>query len=87
MKKIEDLEKEIEKIKERNKRVEGDKAWENSWMRRFLIILLTYIVIVIFFYFAELPKPFINSVVPALAFFISTLTLSIFKKIWLNNLK
>lgn len=28
-----ELEKEIEQIKERNKRVELDKAWETSWTR------------------------------------------------------
>ena len=31
---INNLEKEIEKIKERNKKVELDKAWETSWIRR-----------------------------------------------------
>jgi hypothetical protein len=82
MSKISQLEKEIGKIKERNKRVETDKAWETSRIRRIIITLLTYIVIVIFFYFASLPKPFLNSIVPALAFFLSTLVLPIFKQIW-----
>ncbi len=76
---------EIEKIKERNKRVELDKAWETSLARKILIIILTYIVIVVFFYFAGLPKPFVNSIVPALAFFLSTLTLPLFKKIWIKR--
>jgi len=75
---------EIKNIKERNKRVELDKAWETSLTRKIIIAVLTYIVIVIFFYFAELPKPFINSIVPSLAFIISTLSLPIFKKIWIN---
>ena len=44
------LEAEINKIRERNKKVEADKAWETSWTRRFLILVLTYIVAVIFFY-------------------------------------
>ena len=82
---IELLEKEINKIKERNKRVEADKAWETSWARRLLVFLLTYIVIVIFFIVADLPKPFLNSLVPALAFVLSTLSVSIFKKIWLGK--
>jgi polyferredoxin len=82
---VDSLKKEIQKIKERNKRVEADKAWETSWTRRILIIVLTYFVIVIFFYFAELPKPWINSIVPALAFFLSTLTLQVFKKVWLKK--
>jgi len=87
MVKVENLQKEIEKIKERNKRVESDKAWETSWSRKILITILTYVVIVIFFYFAGLPKPFVNSIVPTLAFGLSTLTLPIFKKIWLKHIK
>jgi len=78
------IKKEIEKIKQRNKRVEADKAWETSLSRKIIIAILTYIVIVIFFYFAGLPHPFINSIVPALAFVLSTLTLTFFKKLWLN---
>ena len=81
------LKKDIQEIKERNKRVENDKAWETSWTRRIIIAILTYIVMVIFFYFASLPKPFLNSIVPALAFFLSTLTLPLFKQIWLKSKK
>ena len=79
-----DLKKEIDKIKERNKRVEADKAWETSAFRKIIIAILTYFVIVLFFYFAELPKPWTNSIVPALAFVLSTLTLTLFKKFWLR---
>ena len=78
------IKKEIEKIKQRNKRVEADKAWEISLFRKIIIAILTYIAIVIFFYFAGLPKPFTNSIVPALAFVLSTLTIPFFKKLWLN---
>ncbi|MFA6552776.1 MAG: hypothetical protein WCT19_04750 [Candidatus Paceibacterota bacterium] len=82
---IEELQLEIESIKKRNKRVEADKAWETSWTRKIVISLLTYIVIVVFFYFAQLPKPFINAIVPSLAFILSTLTISFFKRQWLNK--
>jgi len=74
----------IKKIIERNRRVEADKAWETSKARKIIIAVLTYIVIVIFFYFAGLPKPFVNSIVPALAFVVSTLTLPVFKDLWLK---
>ena len=87
MNKINLIEQELSKIKERNRKVEADKAWETSWARRILIIILTYIVISIFFYFAGLPKPLINSIIPAMAFLLSTLTLNFFKKIWLRNRK
>ena len=82
-----DIKKEIESIKERNKLVEVDKSWETSFTRKILILILTYIVIVVFFYFAKLPNPSINSIVPSLAFVLSTLTLPFFKKIWLKNRK
>lgn len=81
----EELESEINKIKARNERVELDKAWETSWTRRILILVLTYVVVVIFFFVANLPKPFINSLVPTLGFFLSTLTVPWVKSSWLKR--
>ena len=43
-----DFEKEIKKIKERNKKVELDKEWETSWTRKLCIMLLTYVVVVLY---------------------------------------
>lgn len=79
------LEQEIEKIKQRNKKVEIDKAWETSFSRKILIAILTYFVVVIFFLVADLPKPYINAIVPTTGFMLSTLTISFVKKIWVNN--
>ena len=76
---IQNLEKEINKIKERNKRVESDKAWEISWTRKILIAGFTYLVIAIFFLFAGVINPFITAIVPAVAFILSTVSLSFFK--------
>ncbi len=78
------LKKEVEKINERNKRVELDKAWELSWTRKIIVAILTYVVVVCFFIFAHLTDPFINSIVPSLAFIISTLSMPVFKKIWMG---
>ena len=75
---------EIKKINERNKRVELNKAWETIFTRKLLIFVLTYLVIVVFFIFAGLEKAFINSIVPAVAFVLSTLTIPFFKKKWLR---
>ena len=82
---IEELQFEVEAIKKRNQRVEADKAWETSWTRKVIILILTYIVIVIFFFCAHLPKPFSNAVVPAVAFVLSTLTVPLFKQWWLDK--
>ena len=84
MSKLDELGKEITKIKQRNKQVEADKAWETSWTRIFIVFILTYGAIAVYFYIAELPKPLINSVVPSVAFVISVLTLPLFKRLWLN---
>ena len=81
---IEELENELDKIKERNKKVEADKAWETSLSRKIIVAILTYVVVVIFFFFAALPNPLTNSIVPTLGFIISTLSIPVFRKIWLK---
>lgn len=77
-----DIKQEIQQLKQRNKKVELDKAWETSITRKVIIAILTYIVIVIFFMMANLPNPYVNAIIPTLAFILSTLSLPLFKKIW-----
>jgi hypothetical protein len=79
--------KEIEKIKERNERVEIDKSWEVSKTRRILIGGFTYFVVVGWMMLTNLPDPWINSAVPAGAFILSTLTLPFIKKFWVKNIR
>lgn len=81
---MENLQKEIQKINERNQRVEADKAWETSLSRKLIIAILTYIVVVLFFFFAQLPNPFVNAIVPTMGFLLSTLSLPLFKTLWLK---
>ncbi len=79
------IEKRINAIEKRNKKVELNKSWEISLTRKIIIITLTYLTMVLFFIFAQLPKPFINSIVPSIAFILSTLSLPFFKKLWIKN--
>lgn len=81
---LEQLEKEIEAIKDRNKRVETEKAWETSWTRRGMVVVLTYTVIAILFIFLGTPNPLENAVVPSIAFILSTLSGPLVKKLWLK---
>ena len=84
--KMENLEKEIDNIKNRNKRVELDKAWETSFTRKICIMILTYIVVVIYSYIIKkLDNIFLSSLVPVIGFFLSTLSLNIIRKIWEKN--
>lgn len=81
---IEDLEKEINTIKSRNKKVELDKVWETSWTRKIVIAGLTYLTIALFLLLTGFPNPFISAIIPSLGFILSTLSLSIFKDLWLR---
>jgi len=81
---IKNLEEEIKKIKERNRRVEADKAWETSITRKLIIVVATYFVISLFLFAAKIERPFINALIPTFAFILSTLSLPFFKKLWLG---
>ena len=80
-----EIEREIRNLKYRNKRVEADKAWELSWTRKILLTLFTYLAIGIYLAAIGIVKPWLNAIVPAVAFMLSTLTLPWFKKLWLRN--
>lgn len=84
---MKELEKRIEEIEKRNKRVEGDKAWETSALRRVLIIILTYIFAVLYLKVADTTNPYFGAVVPCAGFFLSTLGINFIKKIWLSKRK
>ncbi len=83
MDELEQIKKDIQEIKERNARVEMDKAWETSVSRKVLVAILTYIVVVLFFTVAHLSRPFVNAIVPTLGFLLSTLSISLFKNLWI----
>ncbi len=85
MDKINELEKRITDIEKRNKKVEGDKAWETSSLRKILIIVLTYIFAVLYLKIADTTNPFFGAVVPCVGFFLSTQTLKIIKNKWLKR--
>ena len=78
--------KEIREIKERNKRVEKDKAWETSWTRRICIMILTYLVVIAYSYvIRKIDSIFLSSLVPVIGFTLSTLSLGLVRKIWENK--
>ena len=80
------MKEDIEQIKERNKRVEADKAWETSKTRKIVVALMTYIVIVIFLWSINAPNPWSNAIVPTVGFILSTFTLPFFKNFWLKHI-
>ena len=81
-----ELESEIIKIKQRNKKVELDKKWETSWTRKICIGILTYIVVIIYSYIVRnYDNIFLSSLVPVIGFILSTLSLKYIRKIWENK--
>jgi hypothetical protein len=87
MKEIAQLREEIEHIKARNKRVEADKAWETSYIRNIAIAISNYLLIFIFLLLIQDPHPYLNALVAALAYLISTSSLGAMKTWWLARRK
>ena len=84
---VTELETEIKQIKTRNRKVENDKAWETSWLRRILIIVFTYIFAVLWLSLADTTNPFLGAIVPCAGFLLSTLTIYSIKSIFIKNRK
>ena len=77
-----DIEKRLEAIEKRNLRVEQDKAWETSWTRRISITVFTYIIVAMYLLVVGNDRPFINALVPAVGYFLSTLVLKSVRNFW-----
>lgn len=84
---MKNLEKRLAAIEERNRRVEEDKAWETSNARRLLLVAFTYLSVGIYLQAVGVSQPWLNAIVPAVAFMLSTLTLPFFKKLWMEKRK
>lgn len=79
-----EIQNEIAIIKQRNVKVEIDKAWETSCARRGLLTILTYLAIALYLSAININWPWLNAIVPAIGFMLSTLTLPFFKSLWLK---
>jgi len=77
------IEQEITQIKERNARVEKDKAWEVSLTRKVTICVITYAVVLVYnLTIASKMRVWLTSAVPVIGYFLSTLSLPLVRKIW-----
>lgn len=80
-----DLEQEINLIKERNKKVESDKAWETSPFRILSVTIITYTITAIVFYFIGVTNYFVSALIPTVGYYLSTQSLPIIKKWWIDT--
>ena len=82
---IDNLKNEIEKLKERNTRVEADKAWETSIARGIILTVSIYVLVVILLFTIKNEHPFGNALIPALGYFLSFQSFSFFRKYWVRK--
>ena len=79
------IENELAEIGRRNDRVEADKAWETSVFRILSICAITYGVATAAMYFIGVRNPALNALIPTLGFFLSTRTLTVIKRRWIER--
>ncbi len=80
-----DINKEVEQIILRNKKVEMDKAWETSWTRVGFISLVIYLTAGVWLEVLNDTYPWLKAITPAFGFMLSTFSLPIIKTWWLKN--
>lgn len=84
---MENMNSRIQKIEERNKKVELDKRWETSITRRVCIMILTYIIVVLYsILIKNTSNIFLSSLVPVIGYTLSTLSLKLIRKIWVKKI-
>ena len=82
---METVEERLNKIEERNKKVELDKAWETSLVRILFVSIITYVAAFFALYSIGANKPYLNAFIPVLGFILSTQSIPIIKKHWIKN--
>jgi hypothetical protein len=80
---MENWEKEITLIRERNARVEANKAWEISGVRIFSIAAITYVVASFLLYAIGVKTFFLSALVPTVGYYLSTQSLPFIKRWWI----
>ena len=79
------VEESIKAILERNARVEAEKAWEVSLTRRLFITVLIYLTAALLLWLTNQPQFALLSIVPAVGYFFSTLSLPWVKRWWIRR--
>lgn len=79
------IEQRLEVIEKRNTRVEAEKAWEVSLFRITSIMFITYAIAYGAFTVIGNDNPFRNAFIPVIGYFLSTQSLPIVKKWWMER--
>lgn len=79
---IEAIEQELAVIRERNARVEADKAWETGPVRVVSVMIVTYMIASIVLTTIGNDAPMRNALIPTLGYYLSTRSLRIVRAVW-----
>ncbi|MDD3181660.1 MAG: hypothetical protein PHD48_02495 [Alphaproteobacteria bacterium] len=79
------VEERLFEIEERNQTVEFDKAWETSWTRRVVLLIITYAVVAMFLSRVHPENMWLDALVPCAGYLLSTLSLPPLKKYWIDK--
>ena len=82
---LQEILEEIKKIQKRNRRVSIDKAWEVSSTRRFFVASLIYIIATLWLVTIGDSLALLKAIVPSLGYIISTFSLPMVKKQWIQS--
>lgn len=77
-----EIEQEVVSIRERNQRVERDKAWEGSLTRRACVVFITYGAAYALLLLIDASRPALGAFVPCLGYILSTLSLPFVRTYW-----
>jgi hypothetical protein len=79
------VEERLAAVEARNVRVEADKAWETSWVRRGLIMAVTYVCAAILLGVIGAEGIFKGALVPVMGYLLSTLSLPAARAYWMKQ--
>jgi hypothetical protein len=82
---LQQLENQLEAIKERNARVEADKAWESSATRIGTISAITYVIAAALLWMIGTERYWLSALIPTVGFFLSAQTLPAIKRSWIDS--
>lgn len=78
----EKIQADLEQIKQRNQRVEADKAWETSWVRIGSVALITYVVALLVMRALGVEQFWLQAFIPTIGYILSTQSLPVIKRWW-----
>jgi preprotein translocase subunit SecF len=79
------VEDQLSAMTARNLRVEADKAWKTSWLRRGLIASITYVCAIVLLTMLGHDDVLKHALVPVMGYLLSTLSLPFVKAFWLKQ--